>query len=219
MEIDLEEDNPLLGLREKADQSATAVDVAADWRILNGVPDAGYKVIKGYSFSSMSLWKVRFIGKCSKPSWTHGKVSRAWVTYEMTECLWKGPDAQETGQYVRKDGKVVSVFVSAIEGFEMTLMDAVCRMEEYRDYYIQTAQNHVPVIQAEIEAKKVQLEERLRYIKTLQAFKPKEVVPSDILDEEELEEERAMDRILANALALDPENAKGSVAVPVPFSG
>lgn len=207
MEIDFDEDNPLLGLREKADQSAMAVDVAGDWRILTGVPDFGYKVIKGFSLSYMALWKVRFIGKRSKPSWTR-KVSRAWVTYELVECLWKGPDFSEDKQRIRKDGKVVSVFLSAIEEFEMTLMGAVCRMEEYRDDHIRTAQGHVTMMQAEIEARKTQLEERLRYIKTLQAFKPKEVVPSDILDEEEREEEREMDRILANDL--DSRRSAGS---------
>jgi len=156
------------------------------WREEHGIPDNGFRVYEGYGIDDMSLWRVRFLAKLARPSWSHGQKSKCWVRYEHGECVWRGPRSTETHTRVRKDGSVISVWAGRIEDFELTLLDSVCALAKARDKHRKTALAGAASLRASILQLQGELDKQLAYIQRVEAFRPEGTVPSDEMEAEEL---------------------------------
>lgn len=197
MELNLEDDlDDLRGLSREVIEEAPpdlANELDGAWRERDGVPEFGYSVVKGYGLDSMALWKVQFVGKSGRPAWSRGRSSKCWVRYRFVECLWKGPTHTNRTQVTGKDGRVISVFTGSIEQFDLTLIDAVSRLRGYRDLHYTEATGHLAMLRDNIRRLQAEEEKQVGYLARLNEFNPNAVVPSDLLEAEDL----AIDQLLA----------------------
>jgi hypothetical protein len=206
-DLDLDQDSPLAGLRKEATpvESEIGLDTELDaaWRAVHGIPDVGYRIVKQYGLYQMELWKVRFLSKAGPPSWCHAPKGTIFVRYENTECLWRGKNAPEPKVLTTKCGKPITVYRGRLDSFELTLTDAVCRLGQYRDEFRRDRAEYIHRQREDIRRIEKEIETSTAYIRDLDAFRPADCVPSDLLDEED----RAIEAAFAD---IDREDDRAS---------
>ena len=199
MDLDLEDDlDDLRGLRTESPQVPADLEGELDsaWRDLHGIPEFGYSVTKGFGLDSMELWKVRFVAKAGVPGWGHhNRRVKCWVNYEFVECIWKGPSAKVSKTVTMKDGRVISQFRGGLETFELSLIDAVCKLGQYRDEHRREALGHLVSLRESLRSIEAEIEKRVVYLRRLDEFHANEVVPSDLLEAEEMEIDRVLSEL------------------------
>jgi len=194
MDLDLDSDfNDLSDLQAPVVREMPSLEDErnADTLALAGIPEFGFWVGKEYSLDSLSLWKVRFLTAYPGPG-GHYRNTKCRVHYTHVERIWGGPKAKTTGSHTMKDGRVISRYTGTIESFELNLLDALHKLGQERDRFRKDARNHVLSLRQNIQKMEEDIARQEAYLKQLDAFDPDACVPSDMLDEAELEMERAL---------------------------
>ncbi len=196
-ELDLDDDlTALKGLSPTvlAAPSDEGNPLADDWKTLRGVPDFGYVVRGGqHSLDDAILWRVQFFSASTKgPGWAGSYRNGLWVTYEYVECLWHGPSANTNPAVTTKDGRVIRRYRGDFASFDLTLLDAVCKLRQIRDRLVTMYRGDVQRLRQNAQQMLLDADRYEQKVVDLRAWNPEDEVPPDLLEAEDMALEAAL---------------------------
>lgn len=165
--------DPTLASLPKVSTAAPDEGLAQDWLALQGISPDVFLVRKGYGLNNSALWAARIVGKASPVGL---RRTRQWVTFELGECLWAGPNADLRKTTVLSNGREVKHFRGVIEDFDPTLSDALCRLRGYLDHFRASAKRELVMLEKNIEKLVAETDQHRAYLAQLEAFNPDTVI-------------------------------------------
>lgn len=175
MDEEFEIDPTLASLpgRKVAVTAAPDEGLAQDWLALQGISPDVFLVRKGYGLNDSAVWSARIVGKASSVGL---RRTRQWVTYELGECLWAGPNADLRKSSTLSNGRETKRFRGVIEDFDLTLSDALSRLRVYLERFRSDAKRELVMLEKNIEKLVAETDRHRAYVAQLEAFDPDTVV-------------------------------------------